>query len=166
MTRIIVVDENDKEIGLKERSEVTKNEISRKSVLWVTNPKGEVLLSKRGAKKNVPLRWSAAVAGTVDEGEDYVSNILKEAKEEIGIDLTSADIKLVRKVRVKNEFSNHYATWFSCVVDKEISEFVLEPEEVIGLRWIEPAQLTKEIAENPESFVPTAPLFKELGFIS
>ncbi len=88
MSKIIVVDENDKEIGVKERSKITHDDIYRVSGLWLTNSKGEILLAQRSFNKprdNDPGKWGPAVAGTVDEDETYKENIQKEIKEELGL---------------------------------------------------------------------------------
>lgn len=81
MMKIQIVDENDKFVSNKERSEVDyKSDIYRVSALWLTNSKGQTLLAKRAMVKDKdPGKWGPAVAGTIDEGETYDENIYKEA---------------------------------------------------------------------------------------
>ena len=43
----IIVDEGDKQIGIKDRSEISLSDICRSSGLWIENSKGQVLLAKR-----------------------------------------------------------------------------------------------------------------------
>lgn len=82
----IIVNEQDEEIGVKHRHDITSDDIYRVSALWIENSHGDVLMSQRGfMKRNNPGKWSAAVAGTIDEGESYSENIYKEAEEEIGL---------------------------------------------------------------------------------
>ena len=84
--KIIIVDKNDKIIGYKIRGTLDKNGIYRVSALWITNSLGEILLARRSRKKDKhPLKWGPAVAGTVEEGETYEQNIVKEAWEELGL---------------------------------------------------------------------------------
>ncbi|MFA6422790.1 MAG: NUDIX domain-containing protein, partial [Candidatus Buchananbacteria bacterium] len=86
MAKIIIVNENDEAIGHKERNELDFSDIYRVSGLWITNLKGEILLAQRAFTKNHdPGKWGPAAAGTVEEGEDYETNILKEAEEELGL---------------------------------------------------------------------------------
>ena len=102
MTKIIIVDEHDNEIGLKERDEIEKGDIYRVSGIWITNSKGEILLSQRSLlKKKSPGKWTCAAAGTVDEGETYENNILKEVEEEIGITLLPSDLFLGPRIKLK-----------------------------------------------------------------
>lgn len=77
-----IVDGNDKVIGKKLRSEITKNDIYRVSSLWIFNKNKELLIAQRPMwKKNDPGKWSESVVGTLEDGETYESNLVKEAKE-------------------------------------------------------------------------------------
>lgn len=166
MGKVVVVDENDVVIGSKERKELTTDDIARKSVLWVTNSVGQVLLTQRSPKKDKGAGlWSAAAAGTVDEGEDYLSNIIKEAAEEIGLTVIPEKLVVRDKVRVKNFETNHFAQWYTYSVDKDSSEFTLQPDEVADIKWMEPSEVSEFLARYPEQCVPTAPLWKSMGLI-
>lgn len=62
MTQIVIVDDNDIVIGLKDRSEIKSLDIYRVSALWVVNNEGDVLLAQRAFnKKNNPGKWGPAV---------------------------------------------------------------------------------------------------------
>ena len=50
--KIIVVDENDKIIGHKNRGTLKKEDIYRVSALWITNSRGEILLARRHHTKS------------------------------------------------------------------------------------------------------------------
>ncbi|GAF94063.1 unnamed protein product, partial [marine sediment metagenome] len=81
-SKIIIVDDNDKIIGYKERDTLKREDIYRVSALWITNSHGEILLARRHhTKSHRPRKWGPAVAGTVDAGETYEDNIIKEAEE-------------------------------------------------------------------------------------
>lgn len=84
--KIPIVNEQDEIIGYKDRDLRDPKEITRVSGLWVTDTAEKILLAQRSwKKKSDPGRWGPAVAGTVEEGETYESNIIKEAREEIGL---------------------------------------------------------------------------------
>jgi isopentenyldiphosphate isomerase len=102
MIKIIIVNEKDEIIGFKERSKVKTDDIYRVSALWAENAKGDILMAQRAfSKMNSPGKWGPAVAGTVEEGETYDSNITKEAEEEIG--LVNSKFGKGEKVRVFGE---------------------------------------------------------------
>lgn len=152
MSRIQIVDENDCEIGFKKRSEVEQSDIYRVSALWLTNSKGEMLLAQRSLlKKHGPGKWGPAVAGTVDEGETYEINILKEAEEEIGLILSSEEIRVGPKVKIQGNHL-HFCQWYYAKSDKNIDEFVLQEDEVMDARWVSPEELKQLTEENPEMF--------------
>lgn len=152
--RIIIVNDQDEIIGYKERGTVQLEDIYRVSALWVTNSHGDILLAQRSfSKKHHPGGWGPAVAGTVDEGESYEENIVKEAAEEIGL----KDIKpqKSKKVRVTLETGdhNHFTQWYTLVVDKPAEAFTIQREEVEQVKWFKRDELQQELREHPERYL-------------
>jgi len=149
--KYIIVNEKDEPIGNKELEEITPNDIYRVSALWIENSKGEVLLARRSLnKKNDPGKWGPAVAGTVEVGEDYESNIYKEAEEEIG--LKSKKFQKFRKVRNHGKH-NYFCQWYYLQIDKPIDYFKIQEEEVEEIAWFPKDELEKEFKNNPEKFL-------------
>jgi isopentenyldiphosphate isomerase/mannose-6-phosphate isomerase-like protein (cupin superfamily) len=149
--RIVIVNDQDEIIGHKERCTLVKEDIYRVSALWVTNSNGDILLAQRKfTKKHDPGKWGPAVAGTVDEGETYENNIIKEAEEEIGL----ANIKptLGPKRRVYGEH-NYFCQWYTLIVDKAVQDFTIQEEEVEQIRWIPKIELQKDLREHPDRYV-------------
>jgi len=149
--KIIIVNENDEIIGSKERGTLNQSDIYRVSALWIQNSKGEILLAQRSFnKKNHPGKWGPAVAGTIDEGESYESNIIKEAEEEIGL----------KNHHFQKSFHNfndgehkHFTQWFFALVDKNIEEFTIQKEEVEKIKWFVKEDLIKELNGSPDKFL-------------
>jgi isopentenyldiphosphate isomerase len=144
--KIPVVDENDSVLKYKERNEVKREEIYRVSALWITDSSGQILLARRAYdKSHHPGMWGPAVAGTVEE-ESYEENIIKEAFEELGL----KDLKFEKgpKTRTKVEY-NHFTQWFIVVVDKEVSEFKIQEEEVAEIKWWSEKELKKALLDHP-----------------
>lgn len=151
--KIPIVDENDEVIGHKERTKIEREDIYRVSGLWIENSKGEVLLAQRSfAKKNSPGKWGPAVAGTIEEGETYDSNIYKEAEEEIG--LVGYDFEKGEKVRRRGEH-NYFVQWYFVKLDIDIEKFKIKEDEVEQIKWIDRNELKNEVMNNPEIFVST-----------
>lgn len=149
--QIIIVDSNDQPIGSKPRSQVAVTDIYRVSALAVYDQKGRILLGKRSAtKKNNPNLWAPLVNGTNAVGETYQSNIIKEAKEEIGLVLET--VKFVNKLRISETY-NFFVSFFKTIIHDE-SELVIDPSEIQQLRWFTKAQLFVELKNDPSSFVP------------
>jgi len=145
-----LVNEHDKIIGYKERSDISSDDIYRVSALWIENSKWEVLLAQRGfLKRNNPGKWGAAVAGTIDEWESYEENIYKEAQEEIGLtgEIFQEDIR----ARVSGRW-NYFCQWFTLVLERDIWDFIKEEGQIESLRWFTREELLHLIEKSPEIF--------------
>ena len=159
-SKIIIVDENDKIIGYKNRGTLKKEEIYRVSALWITNSNREILLARRHhTKSHYPRRWGPAVAGTVEEGETYEDNIIKEADEELR--LRNIKPKIGPKTKTDNKY-HHFTQWYTLSVDKNINEFKIKEDEVEEIKWFSPEELRKQLQETPEEFLPTMKKYFEL----
>lgn len=150
-TKIIIVNENDKIIGYKNINTLNQSDIYRVSALWIKNSKGDILLAQRSfSKKHDPGKWGPAVAGTVDKGETYDINIIKESEEEIG--LKNFEFKKVKKVRIREKY-NYFGQWYVAILDKNINEFKIQKKEVENLKWFSAKELVKELNSNPDKFL-------------
>ncbi|PIR43972.1 hypothetical protein COV23_02400 [Candidatus Wolfebacteria bacterium CG10_big_fil_rev_8_21_14_0_10_31_9] len=152
MTKIIIVDENDNEIGLKERGTLNPEDIYRVSALWITNSNGEVLLAQRNFnKKHDSGKWGPAVAGTVDDGETYDSNIIKEAEEELGLKNINFK-KGIKKERFSNKHK-YFGQWYFLIIDRLASEFIIQKEEVEKVQWFSKDEFYNLYLKNPSIFL-------------
>ncbi|HSX30312.1 MAG TPA: NUDIX domain-containing protein [Candidatus Saccharimonadales bacterium] len=154
MARIIIVDEQDEIIGHKERGTLDASDIYRVAALWITNSDGSILLAQRKfTKKHDPGKWGPAVAGTVDEGETYDSNIAKEAAEEIGLtDL--AGLMTGPKIRFNNTYQ-YFCQWYRLCIDWPIQAFTIQESEVEQIKWFTPTELTADFQQHTDHYVPT-----------
>ena len=152
MERIIIVDKNDNVVGHKDRGTLNEEDIYRVSALWITNSKKEILLARRHKNKSHhPRRWGPAVAGTVDEGESYKENIIKEAEEELGLKNIDPAIGLKREAKEKY---HHFTQWYTMVLDEDISYFKIQEDEVEEIKWWAKEDLKTELEAHPENFLP------------
>jgi len=149
--KIIVVDEKDGMIGSKEREAVEMSDIYRVSALWITNSRSEILLARRAlTKSHSPGKWGPAVAGTIEEGETYGTNIIKEAEEEIGLINIKPDKGT--KIRISNKY-NYFLQWYTVKIDKQLEKFEIQKSEVAEIRWFSKDEIKKKINENPDEFI-------------
>jgi len=153
--KIPIVDEEDEIICYKERDSEEQMDLYRVSALWLTNSKGEVLLSRRAFDKlHSPGVWGPAVAGTNEEGETYESNIVKETKEEIGLDLEfKKSVKVLRNS--KDRPHNFFCQWFTAKIDIDAKDIIFDKVEVAEVRWFSKEELIQKVKENPEGFAGT-----------
>ena len=147
-----IVNENDEIIGHKERADLDyDNDIFRTASLWITNSKGDVLLAQRKFDKKVdPGKWAEAVGGTVEGDDSYEQTVVREAEEELGI--TDAAITKGPKQFITTP-CRYFVQWYVTVVDKEVSEFTIQEEEVEQIAWIPREQLLRELRETPDKYI-------------
>jgi isopentenyl-diphosphate delta-isomerase len=158
--KIVIVDENDNVIGSKDRGTLETNDIYRVSALWITNTNGEILLARRHrSKSHHPRKWGPAVAGTVEEGETYEKNIVKEAEEELGLNLN--DFTFGPKLKTENEYK-HFTQWYFSTLDKNIDEFKIQEDEVEEIKWFSKEELKRQQEENAEEFLPSMKKYFDL----
>lgn len=159
--KIPIVNEQDELIGYKEKSERDPKEICRITGLWVTDEDNNILLAQRVfTKKHDPGVWGPAVAGTVEEGETYESNVIKEAEEEIGL----RNIKPIPGPKFRRSTSHEYfSQWFTVVVDHDYP-FIKQDDEVEAIRWFTQDEIIKFLEEKPEMFLKNFPQYVEHFF--
>ena len=73
--------------------------------VWIRNSKGEYLISQRAANRpTYPLMWEC-VGGSVVKGEDSLLGAIREAKEEVGVDLEPGKGKVLFTILVRKAHS-------------------------------------------------------------
>lgn len=151
---IVIVNEKDEVIGIKPRDEKMPTDISRVASLIAYNSQNEILFSKRVLTKKVhPGKWDIACAGTVEEGETYMTNIIKEAEEELGLKIVESDLQVVSH-SYEEAGQKYFVTIFKAKIDKDISEFIIESKEVEEIKWISISELVSWFEKSPDDFVP------------
>ena len=152
---------------LNERGEfagrVEAREICHKEGLWhkavvvfIINSKGQVLLQKRSPYKKLwPNMWDITAGGHVLAGEFGFEAIIRECKEEIGVELEKNDLTFIGSAissNVKGDIVNNHFNEFY-IANKEIDEtkLKLQDEEVSEVKWIDKDEIIKRIKDNHNS---------------
>ena len=100
--------------------------------VWLTNGRGEYLLSKRHPAKKFPNLWECTGGGAL-AGEESLEAGVREVREELGIVLRPGEGGLIYRTR-RDEFRDFYDVWlFRC--GAPLSSLTLQPEEVTEARW-------------------------------
>lgn len=149
--KIPIVDENDNIMEYRERDNRDLNAIYRVSSLWITDTNGNILLARRAFNKSHdPGKWGPAVAGTVEEGETYEQNIIKETEEEIGL----KNIKPITGIKKRRKTKwNYFAQEFLLTLPVGFNNFKIQEDEVAEIKWFSEEELKKELKENPDQFL-------------
>jgi isopentenyl-diphosphate delta-isomerase len=151
--QITIVNKNDHIVGYKDRDTLTKHDLYRVSALWITNSHGEILLAKRHrTKMHHPEKWGPAVAGTVEKGETYRQNVIKEAREELG--LKNIQPTAGPKTKTNGQW-RHFTQWYLIQVNLTIKQFKIQKNEVEKIKWFSPQKLKADLKTHPQKFLPT-----------
>ena len=98
MEKLDIYTRNGEYLGIKTREECHAPNAGfyhKPAWTWAYNSNGEILVQKRAMqKKKFPGLWDMPCAGHVSAGESAKLGAIREAKEEIGIDV-SEDGKIV-----------------------------------------------------------------------
>ena len=150
---VILVDENDNEIGLMEKMEAHEKALLHRAFsVFVFNKKGELLLQQRAIHKyHSGGLWTNTCCSHPRKGEEVIQSAHRRLMEEMGFD---CELELKHKFIYKAPFTNG-------LTEHELDyiftgEFETSPnpnaEEVASYRWISMDDLQKEIIEHPENF--------------
>lgn len=158
--KIPVVNEQDEIIGYRIRKELQPGDIFRVTGLWIYDADGNILLARRAETKALhPGLWALGVAGTVEDGETYDSNIIKEMAEELGItgyvpQFISKELRDTNRGNSLRRFATHYK-----IILPHDYPLKLKEDEVAEIKWFTPREIEEAVLKNPELFVPTFRLY-------
>lgn len=148
MTRVPIVDENDEVVGYKDRSAITDDDRIRCSVVLLRSPQGKYLLARRSLTKHSdPGKWGPSAGGTIEEGETYESNIVKELEEEIGV----REASLVKGPKAYKDKARVFAQQFFGEIPED-TPLRLQESEVMDARWFTAEEITTMYRNDPEQF--------------
>lgn len=154
-----VVNENNEVIGQATRAEVKeKGLMCRVSTVYLEDEQGRILVTQRSLKCSYPLTFYAAAGGHLDAGETYEQGAIREAKEEIGVDIY--DLEYI------GEFMGTKGKSFNRLfLAKYKGEFKPDANEVERLEWMTLDELDHLMVRFPyllmPSFMTTFKIYKE-----
>jgi len=154
---VVVVDENDHEIGTAMLDEVLHKGLYHRIVaIFVIDDRGHMLLQLRGPNvKLYPNCWDQAAGGHVDAGQTYQQAAANELTEELG--LHKLNLTTMGTHRTNTQDGPHVINQFERVYQATIPhDTVLKPQlsELTGLRWFTPAELKQLIAQQLSALTP------------
>ncbi len=173
MERVVLVDENDKEIGTEEKIRAHKNggKLHRAFSILIFNSKREMLIQKRAdSKYHWPGVWANACCSHPRPGEKTEDAVHRRLMEEMGFD---TKLKELFSFIYRATFDNGLTEWELDHVF--VGEYDMEPKpnpkEVGDYDWVQIQELNKSIIDNPEKYSPWFKIilkkinFEELGAI-
>lgn len=120
---------------------------------FIFNENGEVLLQKRSENKKLwPNLWDITAGGHVLAGEFGTQALIREIKEELGIEVLENEVKyLVGSTSINiqgNIKNNHFNECYIVTKEIDISKIKLQKEEVSDIKWFSKEEILNRINNN------------------
>jgi isopentenyl-diphosphate delta-isomerase len=153
---LILVDEQDREIGTRSKAECHRGDglLHRAFSVFLFNPDGQLLLQQRSEQKPLwPLYWSNSCCSHPRAAESVEDAGRRRVREELHVE---CEPWFLYKFRYQAAYlgvgSEHELCHvFAGLIDGEIAA---HPEEIADWCFIDPDDLTREIAADPDRFTP------------
>lgn len=150
---LAVVDENDHVINILPRHQMHASGLRHRAVhILVFNEQGDLFLQKRSMLKDLNKGlWDTSAAGHVDVGEDYLSSAIREAKEELGINIENL-IQLLFKLSPTQQLGMEFIKVYQCIHN---GPFNLNSDEIDEGRWFSIDSVSKRVLKNDQGLTET-----------
>ena len=152
---------------LTEHGDFTNEVVSREEChergLWhkaavvfvVSMDNKRILLQQRAAGKKLwPNLWDTTAGGHVLAGELGYKAVIREAKEELNLDLGKDDLEYIGTTTSENNergiINRHFNEFYIVHSDIDIASIELQEEEVQDIRWFEKDEVLRRIENNFE----------------
>lgn len=109
------------------------------------NGKTEILLQERYNTGYMDGKYDAACSGHLEKGESVSMALVRETKEEIGIDINEKDLRFVELI---HSYKEDYINVFFTTKKYSGTPKIMEPEKCDDLRWFDIENLPENIFQR------------------
>jgi isopentenyl-diphosphate delta-isomerase len=151
--RVVLVDENDCELGTMEKMEAHQKALLHRAIsVFIINSEGEWLLQRRALHKyHSSGLWSNSACTHPRPGETYLEAAHRRLKEEMGMECELKDLfNFIYKEKLDNELTEHELDHVFVGYSDEIPNF--NPDEVCDYKYISFNDLKYDIHANPNEY--------------
>jgi len=140
-----VIDANGNTVRVVTRQQMRENNLPHRcTYVLVFNSRGELFVHQRTPLKDVyPLYWDVCVGGVVTAGESFDESVVREVREEIGVD---APVEKLFPFHYQDERTFAHGMVYRAVHD---GPFRLQPEEVLHGEFASLAEVLRRIESQP-----------------
>lgn len=127
-----VIDKDGNKTGeVVPRSELPENSYHLGSDVWIINQKHQILIQKRSSQKRLSPNVWAMTGGSVIAGESSLETIIRETKEELGIDIDVSKMQKITYFHTGRVFVDTYLLR----QEIDIKDIVMQEDEVSEVKW-------------------------------
>jgi isopentenyl-diphosphate delta-isomerase len=151
--RVILVNQNDQEIGTMPKMEAHEKAVLHRAFsVFVMNSKGETMLQQRAAKKyHSPLLWTNTCCSHQRLGETNLQAGKRRLQEEMGFQTELKELfSFIYKAPFDNGLTEHELD--HVMVGYYEGDPKINPEEVEAWKWMKPDAIRNDIQSSPESY--------------
>jgi isopentenyl-diphosphate delta-isomerase len=154
--KVILVDENDNEIGIEEKIKAHENggKLHRAISVVVFNSKGEMMIQKRAQTKyHCPGKWANTCCSHPRPGEPTEKAAARRLMEEMGFSCKLEEkFSIIYRVTFENGLTEY--EFDHIFIGKFDGEPKPNPEEVEEWKFINISELSKDIHVNWKNYAP------------
>lgn len=155
--RVVLVDENDREVGTAEKLAAHRDggRLHRAFSVFLFDERGRVLLQQRAAAKyHFPLLWTNACCGHPRPGETVQDASRRRVREELGVEVALRAAFAFVYVAEDPPSGLTEREYDHVLVGTLVVPPVPAPEEVSALEWREPGDLLRDLSSRPDRYTP------------
>lgn len=163
---VVLLDEEGREIGTAPKASVHDADTALHLAFscHVMNDAGEILVTRRALSKVAwPGVWTNSFCGHPSPGEPMTDAVRRRASYELGLELDDIELRLpdfrYRAVDASGIVENEICPVFFA---RTRDEPVLNPHEVVDVRWVDPLAMGAALSAAPWAFSPWLELQSEL----
>ena len=128
-------------IARDEKNNIASGKYFMIILLFIENSEGKFLLQKTSKSRNSCM---ATTGGHVTFGDDALKTVIKEAKEELDLDLTPKELKYIDTIKYKNCYLETYYV----KKDININDLKVQEEEVEYVNWYSDKEINEFISKK------------------
>lgn len=165
MIKLILVDKKDREIGTDEKLKAhQEGKLHRAFSIFIFNSKGEMLLQKRAKTKyHSGGLWSNACCSHPRPNKNIKKEVAKRLKEEMGIRCSVKEASVILYRANLGKLTEHEINHI--FIGKFNGKPKMNKEEAEAWKWINLAELKKDIKKNPSKYTVWFRLILNKAFV-
>jgi isopentenyldiphosphate isomerase len=157
-----IVSVNDEVIGQEARSVIYAKNLSCFRVIngFICNSEKKLWIPRRHPQKKLfPLHLDASVGGHVGAGEAYEDAFIREAKEELGLDVLSCSYSRVARL-TPPEHNTSAFMWVYIIRSDEVPHY--NTNDFCGFEWLSPEEIFQKLATGDKAKSDLIPILEAI----
>lgn len=153
MEKVILVDEQDKQIGLMEKMEAHQKALLHRAIsVFICNTKGEWLLQRRALSKyHSAGLWTNTCCTHPMPNEENIDAAHRRLNFEMGMQSNLTEIfSFIYNEKLDNELTENEFDHVFLGITNQIPNF--NTDEVMDFKYISFSELSSDIAKNPDNY--------------